>query len=229
MAQAKGDRTRAQIIEGAARALAEHGVIGATTRKIAAEAGVELATLHYHFDNKSAILLAVLESIVGGMASLLRRRMKPLSDVDKCIEQMLQAAWQVCMKTRPSQVVQYELTLYALRMGEGWLAERQYDAYLGPYIESLRSVPEERSGLSLEDCEAISRFMLAGMDGILLQELAKPDRSRSKRAVGTLIASTQVYAKALRWGGADKALGNGGVKVASRESEGAASKVGADQ
>ena len=40
------------------------GVIGATTRKIAAESGVRLATLHYHFESKSALLLAVFEALI---------------------------------------------------------------------------------------------------------------------------------------------------------------------
>ena len=59
MTKTKGDATRARVIEGAIRVLSATGVIGATTRRIAAESGVRLATLHYHFDSKSALLLAV--------------------------------------------------------------------------------------------------------------------------------------------------------------------------
>jgi AcrR family transcriptional regulator len=198
MAQAKGERTRAQIIDGAVRALSKTGVVGATTRKIAAESNVQLATLHYHFDNKSAILLAVLEVLNGDMALSLRDQVKRVADVDECIGQVLRAGWRVLMQTRSLQVVQYELTLYALREGAAWLAERQYEAYMQLYLDFLRSIPERESGLSLEDCRALTRFMLAGIDGILLQELAKPNRARSKRGIEALIGATKSYARVLR-------------------------------
>jgi len=198
MAQAKGDRTRAQIIEGAIRCLAETGVIGATTRKIATESGVQLATLHYHFDSKSAILLAVLESLINEMTLSLRGQVKSGADLDECIDQVVRAGWRVLMQARALQVVQYELTLYAFREGANWLAERQYDAYVQLYLDFLRSVPETEIVLSLDDCRAIARFMLAGIDGLLLQELAKPNRARSKRGIEALIGATQQYARALR-------------------------------
>lgn len=198
MAQAKGDRTRAQIIEGAVRALSATGVVGATTRKIATESGVQLATLHYHFDSKSAILLAVLDSLIDEMTLALRGQVKGGSDLDACIEQVLLAAWRLLMQTRALQVVQYELTLYAFREGANWLAERQYDAYVQLYLDFLGSVPEQKGGLALDDCKIVARFMLAGIDGILLQELAKPNRARSKRGIEALIGASQNYARTLR-------------------------------
>jgi hypothetical protein len=36
------------------------------------------------------------------------------------------------------------------------------------------------------------RFMLAGVDGLLLQELAKPNQARSKRGIEALIRATQI-------------------------------------
>ncbi|MCP1845818.1 AcrR family transcriptional regulator [Bradyrhizobium sp. USDA 4524] len=198
MARTKSDRTRTQIIEGAIRALSEAGVAGITTRKIAAESGVELSTLHYHFDSKSALLFAVLEALIEEMVSWQRAHLESVTDINECIDQLLQVVWRMLMSTRPLQLIQYELTLYALREDADWLAERQYDAYVQPYVEFLRKIPEREGGLSLEECRTIARFMLAGMDGLLLQELAKPNRARSKRGVEALIAATQTYANALR-------------------------------
>lgn len=40
--------------------------------------------------------------------------------------------------------------------------------------------------------------MLAGIDGLLLQELAKPSRSRSRSQIESFIGATQHYAKVLR-------------------------------
>src|ERR1700692_2287661 len=103
MTKTKGDATRAQVIEGAIRVLSATGVIGATTRKIAAESGGRLATLHYHFDSKSALLLG-LEALIDETALAFREEVKDSSSLDDCIEQVLKAAWRWVMQTRVLQI-----------------------------------------------------------------------------------------------------------------------------
>lgn len=193
----KGDATRAQVIEGAIRVLSATGVIGATTRKIAAESGVRLATLHYHFDSKSALLLAVFEALIDEMTLAFREEIKDSSSLDDCIEQVLKAAWRWVTQTRVLQIVQYELTLYALREGAQWLADQQYDAYVRVYLDFLIAVSKRTGELSPSGCTAVARFMLASVDGLLLQELAKPNQARSKRGIEALIRAAQIYARSL--------------------------------
>lgn len=195
--QTKGDATRARVIEGAIRALSTVGVMAVTTRKIAAESGVRLATLHYHFDSKSALLLAALEVMIDEMTLALREEVKSSTGLDDCIEQVLKASWRWVTRTRVLQIVQYELTLYALREGAQWLADQQYDAYVRLYRDFLIAVSEKTGELTSADSAAVARFMLAGVDGLILQELAKPSQARSKRSIEALIRATQVYARSL--------------------------------
>ena len=155
MTKTKGDATRAQVIEGAIRVLSATGVIGATTRKIAAESGVRLATLHYHFDSKSALLLAVFEALIDETMLAFREEVKDSTGLDDCIEQVLKAAWRWIMQTRVLQIVQYELTLYALREGAQWLADQQYDAYVRVYRDFLIAVSEKTGELSPAGCTAV--------------------------------------------------------------------------
>jgi AcrR family transcriptional regulator len=197
MSKLKGERTRAQIIEGAVRALAEVGVLGVTTRKIAAAAGVQLAALHYHFQSKSELLLAVLDWLIGEMTRALRDGGETSETLDKSVEQILGASWRWVMQSRMLQVVQYELTLYALREGAAWLAERQYDAYVEVYADLLQSASPAARSLTPEQVRAVARFMLAGVDGLILQELAKPNRARSTQSVEALIRSTQDYLRSI--------------------------------
>jgi AcrR family transcriptional regulator len=198
MAMGKSDRTQGQIIEGAIRALAKSGVGGATTRKIATEAGVQLATLHYHFDTKSALLLAALDAMIGEMTQSLRGEVRLSDDIDECVERILKASWRFVMQTRELQIVQYELTLYALREGAGGLAERQYAAYVQVYFDLLRNALQGPDTLTSAQCRAVARMMLAGVDGLILQELATPNRSRSRRSIDALIRSTQGYIRSLK-------------------------------
>ena len=57
--------TKEQILDVAERMFAESGVHGVSLRAIIAEAGVNLAAVHYHFGSKDALVEAVFERRVG--------------------------------------------------------------------------------------------------------------------------------------------------------------------
>lgn len=50
-----------EILREATRLFAAHGYDGTSTRSIAAAAGLNIATVHYHFGGKRAVYLAVME------------------------------------------------------------------------------------------------------------------------------------------------------------------------
>ncbi|MHB8798931.1 MAG: TetR/AcrR family transcriptional regulator [Thermoanaerobaculia bacterium] len=54
------EETRREILAAAAEAFAAAGYVGATTRAVASRAGVNVATLHYHFGSKEGLYRAVL-------------------------------------------------------------------------------------------------------------------------------------------------------------------------
>ena len=56
---AEGAGTRERIVAAAGELFAARGVRGATMREIAARAGTNLASAHYHFGSKEALYLAV--------------------------------------------------------------------------------------------------------------------------------------------------------------------------
>jgi AcrR family transcriptional regulator len=194
----KSEITRAQIIQGALQSLEKTGVLGTTTRKIAAEANVQLATLHYHFESKSALLVAVLEALIDEIAERLREdRAGKEPDLDERIDILVRGTWRSIMSSRTRQIVQYELTLYALREGAQWLAEQQYEAYLRLYRDQLAN-KSGRVDLSTQGYTTLARFILAGIDGLILQELVKPSRTRSIQAIEVLIHGSKQLALKLQ-------------------------------
>ncbi len=56
------EETRREILAAASEAFAAAGYVGATTRAVASRAGVNVATLHYHFGSKEGLYRAVLEA-----------------------------------------------------------------------------------------------------------------------------------------------------------------------
>jgi AcrR family transcriptional regulator len=63
--------TAQRIIQAAARVFSEHGYSGATTRAIAAEAGVNEVTLFRHFGSKKNLMMAVINqrSVLPGVGT----------------------------------------------------------------------------------------------------------------------------------------------------------------
>lgn len=59
---ARGDETRRRIIEAAVDLFGEHGFDGASTRDIAARAGVNAPALQYYFENKEGVYRACIEA-----------------------------------------------------------------------------------------------------------------------------------------------------------------------
>ena len=60
------EETRRDILKAAEEIFAAHGFDGATTREVASRAGVNVATLHYHFGSKARLYRAVLEAALAG-------------------------------------------------------------------------------------------------------------------------------------------------------------------
>ena len=193
---AKSADTRAAIVRGALQALEAHGIANTTTRKIAAEAGVRLATLHYHFDSKDALLLAVLDALVAELAQILRDETQTTDCLDDRIAELVRAAWRYAEQTAGKQIVQFELTLYALRTrGAAWLAARQYGDYVRVYGDLLASGAGVT--LSAARAQALARFVLASIDGMILQSLAGLSACDARQGVEALIVAAQARARAL--------------------------------
>ncbi len=57
----KGDAMRARIVDAAERIIVENGVVAATTKAVAREAGCAEGTLYVHFPDRVAILVAIFD------------------------------------------------------------------------------------------------------------------------------------------------------------------------
>ncbi|EKF60770.1 hypothetical protein QWE_03228 [Agrobacterium albertimagni AOL15] len=192
----KGLETRVRIIKGAREALEDGGMEALTTRRIAASAGVKLATLHYYFDSKESLLLAVLEDLIADMDAAYRADVDLPPAPEDRVEALIRASWRYIQRTRNKQIAQTELTLYALRTkGSEWLAARQYNAYIDFYGHL---VFEDDSDEELRRIgRAVGRQMLIGIDGIILQSYALQDLTASNDDIEALILAMRGYLRRL--------------------------------
>lgn len=63
------DERRAQIVDALVRVMARRGYAGASVGAIAKEAGLASGLVHYHFESKQAILLALIASVRAKVAA----------------------------------------------------------------------------------------------------------------------------------------------------------------
>ncbi|TDK59648.1 TetR/AcrR family transcriptional regulator [Sapientia aquatica] len=188
----KRAQLKEQIIRGAIEALIETGLASVTTRKIAEKADVNLATLHYYFDNKDALLIGALEMIIAEMSHALSADVTQQRDINTCIENVISNSWKLILKTREIQILQYELTLYTIRNPKTLsLAKFQYDSYCKLYENAFQHVLTKKKLPSNIDIADLVRFVVAGMDGIILQHLVGTDEAISNNSIKHLIKAAQ--------------------------------------
>ena len=70
-ARSTKEKRRQELVEAAFNQIAEHGFEGLRTRDVAAEVGVNIATLHYYFPTKESLIRGVVEYAMARFRSTL--------------------------------------------------------------------------------------------------------------------------------------------------------------
>ena len=179
---------RQQFIAAGRAALAAHGVAKTSLRVVAAEAGVALATMQYVFPSKEQLLRAVIEDVVDEIARVLAGSAVTDQGLENAIRHGLGAFWErLVTNGRALQVLQYELTMYALRTpGHEDLARHQYERYTGVVAGWCRHAVEQTGETLAVSFDHLARMIVAGVDGLILQYICDPDDARAREGLDAL-------------------------------------------
>ncbi|MDX1933803.1 MAG: TetR/AcrR family transcriptional regulator [Capsulimonadales bacterium] len=177
------DLQRERILEAARTALIRIGYERITTRDIAREAGVNIATLHYYFGTKETLLSEAVTFTLEQTLAEVRAAIEGAPDVTTALERAFHYTWEIVRK-RPG-VLRYDLLVRGMRDP---LAHQQvlaiYDALHGLIGEILQRHTDTgralRPGLTMD---RLRNFLVAGIDGVILQHLVYGDEEKT---VGTL-------------------------------------------
>ncbi|HKG11516.1 MAG TPA: TetR/AcrR family transcriptional regulator [Gaiellaceae bacterium] len=124
---ARGDATRAQIIDAARDLLREDGFAATTTRAVAERANVRLSLVHYHFGGKGPLLAALLEE---ENARLLARQ-RALYESDEPLADKWRTACGYLREDLGSGYVRILWELWAAGLADEELARRWRQAMTG--------------------------------------------------------------------------------------------------
>ena len=192
------EERREQLIDAAVEVIADHGLARATTRAITERAGLALGAFHYVFDSKDELLEAVTQRVVRDIDATLgaaaptgetapAHHLEGQELVVDVLDRFLRGAWTYFEGTRTLQLAQYELTLHALREPEKHhLAVQQYDLLVGTLSGILRDLTEE---LDPGTTNELARYIVATIDGLLLQWLVERDGDAASRRLGRYLST----------------------------------------
>ncbi|MCK0089927.1 TetR/AcrR family transcriptional regulator [Rhodococcus sp. F64268] len=179
------DERRTQLVESALE-LAEGGGVGAVTvRAVAENAGVSLGVVHYCFDSKEALVVAMAESLIQQLADTMRTAFDipddgPAPEGVRGLRELLfnglSAMWPSIEATAGRQLLTYEITTYSLRHRSadalgGDIAMQQYRIMDEQAHAFLAACAEQTGTMWTEPIESVARTALALIDGLTLRWL----------------------------------------------------------
>jgi AcrR family transcriptional regulator len=178
---------REEFVAAAIKVMAREGLDRATTRRIAEEAGAPQGFFHYVFRGKNELLAAVTGAVTEQVERVLRDAVDPRKGLAAAITDAVEAFWRHVLADDGLQLMQYELVIYSRRTpGLEWLADWQYTRYIAAATEVLAAAAEydAQSAISLDQ---LIRFLVAAVDGLVLQYTVHRDAEQSQRDVSNVI------------------------------------------
>jgi AcrR family transcriptional regulator len=194
----KAEVRRQQLVAAAREVLRRDGMASTTLRAVASEAGVPLGTVHYIFASKEQLIRAVLEDLMAEIVQAGRATAGDATDMEAALRQTVLGVWgRLVEGDTGQQVMQYELTIWALRTpGMEPIARRQYELYVELMASTLTRAAD-RAGVTLtRPVDQLARLLLAGIDGLILQFLTLGDAGRARAGLEALVR--QIVAAGMR-------------------------------
>ncbi|WP_046727019.1 TetR/AcrR family transcriptional regulator [Streptomyces humi] len=189
MARMPSAQRREQLTEAAIRTMARDGVAKATTRAIAAEAGVSLSVFHYCFDSKQALIESVITALTDHSVTVVREALRPRGTLAETVRAGFEAYWHHVREHPDEHMLTYELTQYALREpGFEHLARRQYELYGIAYAELIERLRSSRDLELRVPVSVLARYLAAVTDGLTLNYLVLGDESAWTDILDTVTA-----------------------------------------
>lgn len=184
------DTRRTQLIDAAIRIALRDGLDNTTVRRIATEAGVSLGTVHYCFDNKRALLEAVVETLLQREVDVAEFDLPDGATPVDAIKQAFRYYWTLSGAQTERQRLVYELVAYLVRQEAPGpeLAQRifanKYEVVRG-FLELFQKKGEAELGLP---ADVIARMTVAMTDGVALAWLADGDDEKALEVLDSFAA-----------------------------------------
>jgi AcrR family transcriptional regulator len=157
--------TKARILATAEEVFAAKGFAGASTREIASKAGVNISSLHYHWESKETLYFAVFQNIYDRILDLVRTSIPRELDSPEAGRAVVEASMGALFDFFADHPNVPKLLIRRLLENDEGEAQIERDI-LVPAWRTFASWMQEHSGRKLDDMDA-NLFMLT-LHGVLL-------------------------------------------------------------
>lgn len=156
--------------------ITSEGAARTTTRRVAAAADAPLASLHYIFKNKEELFTAVIEYILDLIDEELERHLEPGGGLEAAVRALFDLNYDWCREEPEFHVAEYELFIWALRTpSASAFGRRIYERWFDVVGRILAESRDGGDELPQQQIEALTRDVVASLDGMLLQMIAFGD------------------------------------------------------
>ena len=179
--RAAPEKRRQELVLAAYREIAEHGFEGLRTREVAAEVGVNIATLHYYFPTKESLIQAVLDHAMGRF----RTTLAPHGSPSDQLRNYLRAVRKLLLDEPELGAVMAELALRSVRdRSTGRIMNAMYDTWHVTVRGLLHRAVKEGNLKPEMDNDAVAALIVATLTSMTLPVMG--DASRGDQALRQL-------------------------------------------
>jgi len=163
------------------REIAERGFEGLRTREVAAEVGVNIATLHYYFPTKESLIRAVLDHAMGRFRTTLAPHGSPADQ----LRNYLRATRKLMLDEPELGAVMAELALRSIRDDSiGSILNEMYDVWHVTLRGLLRRAVKEGKLRPEADSDGVAALIIATLTAMTLPVMS--DARRGDQALRQL-------------------------------------------
>jgi AcrR family transcriptional regulator len=195
MARYTTEQRREQLVAAAIEVMSREGLERTTTRKIAQQADAAQGAINYAFRDKNELLTAVVGEVTLQVEKVLREAVDPTKGLAAAIDDALRGFLRFVVSDDGLQLMQYELTIFCRRTpGLEWLAEWQYTRYAAAARDVFGAALAHDAEPIAIDLDELCRFLVAAVDGLVIQYEVNKDAVRVERDLGNVIRCAQLLA-----------------------------------
>jgi AcrR family transcriptional regulator len=170
--EAQGAATRERILEAARATLAEQGPDGFTTRRVAQRAGVSHGMVHYHFEDKRDLILALLVRARRDWIQPLEELVDGPGPAETRMRSVI--AWMALPAT--ADVMRVHMSIYVFALADDLIRERyaaEYARWRAPFVTLYRQMSKELGLVNL-DARSVGEAFASAADGLVQQQVIDP-------------------------------------------------------
>ena len=167
------EKRREELVRAAFNQIAERGFEGLRTREVAAEVGVNIATLHYYFPTKESLIRGVLEHAMGRFRSTLAPHGSPSDQ----LRNHLRAVRRLLVDEPELASVMGELALRSARdKSIAALMTEMYDVWHSTVRGLLRRAAKAGDLRKELDSDGVAAVVVATLTAMTLHTMAEASR-----------------------------------------------------